>query len=81
MPTWFSAGEKLPGSQIVLATADPAHDAGGVKARWYERRQFIEGRWQRASSWVDPVTLLPLDPQPTHWRVDPARSLLDVPAS
>jgi hypothetical protein len=78
---WFLTGESFPGQQIVLTTTDPQHDAAGVPARWYERRQFVAGRWQRASSWVDPQTLIPLQPQPTHWRPDPARMLLEIPVA
>lgn len=79
LPTWFAAEEQSPGAQTVLTTSDPQRDTAGVPARWYERRQFVEGRWQRASSWVDPISLLPMAPQPTHWRPDPARMSLEVP--
>lgn len=78
-PVWSLIADQVRHPQIVFVTADPEADDDGVVARFYSRRQHIAGRWQPASSWVDPTSLVPLDPQPTHWRPDPARELLEVP--
>lgn len=77
MPEWFRANVDPPLRQIVLVTCEPHSDSEGIPARWYERRSFIAGRWLRKASWVDPATLVTLNPQPTHWRQDPARLLLE----
>lgn len=78
-PSWFIADDTDMPQQIVLATADPQGDDAGRPARWYSRRMFQRGRWILVSMWVDPMTLLALDPQPTHWRIDPQRALLRMP--
>ena len=72
--TWFDAAKEYPRGQIVLTTTDPLNDNAGVPGRWYQRRQFLEGRWTRVEQWVDPVSLVPLDPQPTFWRPETNKS-------
>jgi hypothetical protein len=80
-PAWFLTADDFPRQKIVLATHDPVADPVGVPARWYERRAFVKARWQKISTWVDPLTLATLDPQPSHWRPDPARASLEVPVA
>jgi hypothetical protein len=75
LPTWFAVADQFPADTVVLTTTDPQRDAEGVPGRWYERRQFGNGRWARYARWVDPATMRELDPQPTHWRPDPTRGL------
>lgn len=78
---WFLTADDFPRQQIVLATHDPQADPIGVPARWYDRRAFQKTKWVKVSCWVDPITLAVLDPQPTHWRPDPARQSLEVPVA
>jgi hypothetical protein len=78
---WSLIADQVPHQQLVFVTADPEADEEGTLARFYSRRQYIAGRWQPASSWVDPASLVSLDPQPTHWRPDPAREMLEVPVA
>lgn len=78
VPEWFRANINPPLQQIVLVTCEPATDVRGIPARWHERRAYKHGRWVRTAAWADPLNLQPLDPQPTHWRPDPARQLLEV---
>jgi hypothetical protein len=78
---WFDIDGESPREIVLLTTADPLSNGDGIPARWYVRRQYVAGRWRVVASWVDPATLVSLDPQPTHWRVDPARGLLLVPAA
>jgi hypothetical protein len=75
-PTWylFTPAKPPPEGQIVLVTSDPAGDDPGVPAMWYRRRRSEGGRWVPFQTWVDPVSHRDLIQQPTHWRVDPARS-------
>jgi hypothetical protein len=61
----------------VLVTADPETDQTGRLAIFYRRRQHLHGRWTRTANWVDRNTLAELDPQPTHWRQNPADASLD----
>lgn len=68
--TWFPVNDDFPRGKIVLTTNNPGAP-GGMLARWYRRRQFRGGRWLEVEHWVNPVSLVPLDPQPTHWRPDP----------
>lgn len=74
--SWFSYGDTPPAQTIVLVTHDPGDEGSDVPARWYRRRQYVGGRWQLREIWVDPITMLPLDPQPTHWRHNPTLPLL-----
>jgi hypothetical protein len=78
---WFLAEKGVISNQAVLTTTDPANDQDGIPAIWYPRRQFVAGVWQKAFAWVDPMTRAKLEPQPTHWRPDPARGRLEVPAA
>lgn len=78
---WFDIDGESPREIVLLTTADPLSNGDGIPARWYVRRHYVAGRWRVVASWVDPATLVSLDPQPTHWRVDPNRTLLLVPAA
>jgi hypothetical protein len=77
---WQTADTTPPSRLTVLVTHDPEAHPEGRYAMWYPRRQFHLGRWQLSASWVDPLNMKTIHPQPSHWRHDPARTMLRVDA-
>lgn len=81
VPEWFDIEDDCPRQIVLLTTTDPETDQAGVPAKWHVRRQYIAGRWHKVATWVHPMSLVALDPQPTHWRRDPADGSLKVPVA
>jgi hypothetical protein len=81
-PLWKQIDDKAERyGAAVLVTSDPDKDHTGTPAFFYRRRVNREGRWKLLADWCGVTSRMSLDPQPTHWRPDPARARLDPEGS